>query len=1052
MKRHRHTAQARHVSGGMEPEVVRVWLLGGFRVSVGSRTIEASGWRLRKAMSLVKLLALAQGHRLHRGQVMDLFWPDLDAEAASNNLYRILHFARGSLEVTPSTNRHLQLQGDMLALCPDGTLWVDAEAFEEAAATARRSREPAAYRAAIELYTGELLPEDRYEEWTQERRAELQRTYLELLAELAGLHEEREEYEPAIGYLRLAVSEEPAREETHAGLMRLLALTGRRHEALLQYERLREALSGELGTEPGEESRRLYTEIRAGGFPATPSPPTGRPLEQPADPPHHNLPTPLTSFVGREREMLEARRLLSMTRLLTLTGAGGSGKTRLAQEVARGLTGAYPDGTWIVEFAPLSDPALVAQAVASVLDVREHAGQPISRTLVSHLTSRQMLLILDNCEHVVEEAASLAEELLKQCSGLKVLATSREPLGVPGETVWTVPPLSIPRGSATPEQLIWSEAVRLFVDRARSRVPGFALTRDNAEAVSRVCSGLDGIPLAIELATARVGALAVDQVASKLEDSLGLLVGGRTADPRQRTMTATLDWSYRLLEQEERTLLARLSVFAGGMTLEAIEAVCSDAGAEAVLDSVMRLVEKSLLLVEETAGGVARYRMLEPIRQYALQKLGAEAEKIRERHAGYYLSLAREAEPGLSGPDPAPWLAALEREVGNLRAALSWALDEGGSDERVEMGLRLANALARFWDTQGPSEGRRWLEKGLARGVDVPASVRAEALREAGFIAVYEWDPRSIQMLTEAFEIYKQIGDQADLLLTVEHLGHALAHHATPEVAAPILAEVETLLGDSGNPHIEAHYLNFLGFAAEVESDHEETRRRWKQALGIYRELGDIWGLTRCLPSLGMITLSHRDVDEAAGYFEEGLAMERDIRYKTVIFFHFMGLSAIAAVRGQARRAAKLYGATEKLRESEGFSLATVASSGYDYEGYLALVRAGLDATTFEAAWNEGRALSIEEAIEYALSAADTSPQAGSPADVLTRREREVASLIGRGYTNRHIGEELEITERTVETHVSKILRKLDLRTRTQIATWINQQARLSADLDHPSL
>jgi predicted ATPase len=248
--------------------------------------------------------------------------------------------------------------------------------------------------------------------------------------------------------------------------------------------------------------------------------------------------------VGRERESLEARRVLSMTRLLTLTGAGGSGKTRLAQEVARGLAGAYPDGTWIVEFAPLSDPALMAQAVASVLEGREHAGQPISRTLVSHLASRQMLLILDNCEHVVEEAASLAEELLKQCPGLKVLAKSREPLGVPGETVWTVPPLSIPRGSATPEQLIWSEAVHLFVDRARSRVPGFALTRDNAEA----------------------------------------------ADPRQRTMTATLDWSYRLLEQEERTLLARLSVFAGGMTLEAIEAVCSDAAKRRTLTTLWAVV------------------------------------------------------------------------------------------------------------------------------------------------------------------------------------------------------------------------------------------------------------------------------------------------------------------------------------------------------------------------------------------------------------------------------------------------------------------------------
>jgi tetratricopeptide (TPR) repeat protein len=393
--------------------------------------------------------------------------------------------------------------------------------------------------------------------------------------------------------------------------------------------------------------------------------------------------------------------------------------------------------------------------------------------------------------------------------------------------------------------------------------------------------------------------------------------------------------------------------------LEAVEEVCSgeDIERDDVLDLLSRLVEKSLVVAD-----AGRYRTLEPIRQYAWEKLeeSGETELLRERHARYYLKLAQRVEPELMGAKPAPWLAALEREVGNLQAALSWTLDEGSNDERVETGLRLANALARFWDTYGPGEGRRWFEKGLTRDVQLPPEVRAEALREAGFIAAYEWDPRSIEMLAEAFELYREIGDQADMLLAVEHLGHALAHHATPEVAAPIVAEVEALLGGAGDRNIEAHYANFLGFAAEVESNHEETRLRWKEALAIYRELGDFRNIARVLPSLGFITVSHHDVEEAARYFEEGLAMVRDIRYKTMIFFHLMGLAAVATHRGQVRRAAKLFGAGEVLLETGDFSLATLASSEYDYEGYLDLVRAGLEDEEFEAAWTEGRRMSTK--------------------------------------------------------------------------------------------
>jgi len=317
------------VSTDQSPEAVRVWLLGNFRVAVGSRTIEDGQWRLRKAAALVKLLSLAQGHRLHREQAMDLLWPDLGKKAASNNLRHTLHAARTILDQRAGS-RYLASEEESLVLGPDGSLWVDVDAFEEAASTARRSRASAAYVAAIGLYAGELLPGDRYEEWTEGRREALRQLYLALLMEVAGLYREREEYRKGIEALRKVVSEDPAREEAHAALMRLYALSGRRQEAILQYERLRHSLSQGFGAEPGAESRRLYEEVRAGSSLAIPSPPAGRSSGEPQDAGGHNLPAPLTSFVGREREMLEARRLLPMTRLLTLTGAGGSGKTRLA--------------------------------------------------------------------------------------------------------------------------------------------------------------------------------------------------------------------------------------------------------------------------------------------------------------------------------------------------------------------------------------------------------------------------------------------------------------------------------------------------------------------------------------------------------------------------------------------------------------------------------------------------------------------------------------------------------------------------------------------------
>ena len=626
-------------SPGEPPEAMRIRLLGDFEVSVGPRTIPDASWRLRKAAGLVKLLALAAGHRLHREQAMDLLWPDLAKKHASNNLRGALNAARRTIDPADGS-LYLASEGGSLVLCRGGSLWVDVDAYEEAAIAARHSRTPSAYQAAIELYAEGLLPQDRHKAWVEGRREELRRLYLELLAEMASLYEEQEDFGQAIRALQRTISVEPARVQTHADLMRLYALSGRHREAIAQYERLRRSLPGE----PAAATRRLLEEIRAGN---DPQPTAGRSAAGIHG--RHNLPASLTSFVGRGREIAEARRMISVTRLLTLTGVGGSGKTRLAVEAARGIVASYPDGAWLVELAPLSEPGLVPQAVARVLGVREQPGHPLLQTLIQALKGSEMLLVVDNCEHLIQASSHLAHSLLSSCPRLRILATSREPLGVAGEVVRQVGPLSLPEhGVSSAEGLIPYDAVRLFSDRASTSLPDFALAAGNAAAVARICHKLDGIPLAIELAAARTGTMPLELVATRLEDSLDLLTAGsRSPEPRQQTLRATLDWSHGLLEEPEKLLFSRLAVFAGGWAIEAAEAVVSGGGIarDEVLDLLGELVEKSLVVAEPTGDGKTRYRLLEPVRQYAHEKPEKDkrANGVQRRHAEWCLDLAEEA-------------------------------------------------------------------------------------------------------------------------------------------------------------------------------------------------------------------------------------------------------------------------------------------------------------------------------------------------------------------------------------------------------------------------
>ena len=1058
----------RPLNGSSEP--LRIRLLGGFSVSVGSRTIGQGEWHLRKAAILVKLLALSPNHRLQREQMMEALWPDLNPKAASNNLRGALHAARRVLDPDPNAaSRYLTLQNDQLMLCPSGQLWVDVESFEHAASTARRNREPAAYRAALDLYAEDLLPEDRYEEWADSRRVALRGLYLTLLADLAELYEQREEYGPAIEALAKSVAKDPTNEEAHTHLMRLYALCGQHQSALAQYERLREVLSTELGTEPGATGRRLREEIEVGGFPSSPpgSPTQGGDPANVAPGIHkHNLPIPRTSFVGRERELIEVRRVLAMTQLLTLTGPGGCGKTRLALEVARDLVGIYPDGIRLVELAPLTEPELVPQGIAGALGVREQPGRSLVDVLEDALRDKELLLVLDNCEHLVDACAPLVDALLASCQHLRVLANGREPLGVGGEVVWRVSSLSVPDADRLPAagELTRYDAVRLFLDRTHLRLPDFDLTPENGRAVAEVCGRLEGMPLAIELATARMGTLAVEEMAQRLEDSLGLLAAGpRTAPPRQRTMRATLEWSYRLLGEPEQKLFRSLSAFAGGWTFEAAEAVGSD-GAEKrdILDLLSGLVDKSLV-VAEADGGRVRYRMLELVRQYARERLeeSRESDATLHRHAVYFLALAEEAEPMLKHAGQGAWLEQLEREHDNFRAALSWVLEQG----ETELALRLGAALGEFWHMRGHlNEGRSWLEAALAKRV-TPSGARVRVLAKASWIAWEQVDlERAMALGEEGLKLARKLGDEEGAAATLLNLGVAVMLRGELERAAALFQEGLPLfreLGNKGDLARSCLALGCLGLGVvtmlrnDYEQDYERARALFVEGLMVSRESGDVYSSGLALNQLALLPLLRGDYEEADTLCRECLEVSRQSGMMHNIAFALQISASLAGTRRQPVRSASLWGAAEALRETIGTDFSPLERR--TFQPYIAAARAQAEDAAWEMAWQEGRAMSTEVAIEYALSKEEnahaTTPERQSieaQATTLTRREGEVAVLVARGLTNRQIAQELSISEHTVATHVGKTMRKLGLSSRSRLAAWTAERLERSSSESDP--
>ncbi|HEY7065093.1 MAG TPA: LuxR C-terminal-related transcriptional regulator, partial [Chloroflexota bacterium] len=765
----------------------------------------------------------------------------------------------------------------------------------------------------------------------------------------------------------------------------------------------------------------------------------------------HNLPLQLTNFVGREKALAEAGRLLATTRLLTLTGAPGVGKTRLALQLADEVREAYAQGVWLVELAPLADPALVPQAVAAVLGVHEHPGRPLVDTLNDALREQQTLLLLDNCEHLVAACATLADRLLRACPNLEILATSREALGVAGETAWWVPSLGVPAddppaSAAGVTALSQCEAVRLFVERARAAVPTFTLTERNAGAVGQVCRRLDGIPLALELAAARVRALRVEQVAQRLDDRFRLLTAGsRAALPRQQTLRAAVDWSHALLPEPERVLLRRLAVFAGGWTLEAAEAVCAGNGlmAEEVLELLVQLVNKSLVVAEEH-GEERRYRLLETLREYGAEKLREAGEEtaLRDRHLAWFVALPRRAYASAWGPEQVEWFSRLQTEQDNLRTAMEWTKlvperAEGAAPETVEAALDLGRTLWRFWQVRGyMNEAREWLTAALAR-VPAPTAARTNALWAVGYLAMMQGDFAAVPpLLEEGLVLAQQAGDAFGTTNSLSLLGALAMIAGDLERAAALMEASLPPLGEVSDD-TDRYVATIMSVYWRVElarhqGDYGRAIALLEEGLALVRDRGDIWSNAVGLSVFGRLVWLQGDYGRATALQQESLAQFRELHTTWGMVDCMDGLAWVANARRRAVPAARLFGAAEALRERIGATPWPIWLA--EHERNVAATRARLGEEAFAAAWAAGRALPIDAVIAEALGEDEPTPapaapperaSSATPATQLSEREREVAALIALGCTNRQIAEQLVISQWTADTHVRHILTKL---------------------------
>jgi predicted ATPase/DNA-binding SARP family transcriptional activator len=948
--------------------MLEVRLLGKFEVSRDGNPIAIAS---RPAQSLFAYLILSAGTSHRREKLAGLLWPDSLEETARDNLRHALWRVRKTIRSQPKAE-YLLTDDLSITFNASAEYWLDVAELDKLSENASADE----LIAVLSNYHGELLP-GFYEEWVIFEREHLYSIFEHHMARLMSLLQDEKRWLDILDWgerwIKLGQKPEPA----YRALMSAHAAKGDMSKVAATYERCVKSLK-EFGIEPSEQTKELYENLKLGkGIPKTVSVST-KPF---AKEPSANIPVPFTSFIGREKELNEIARLLSISRLLTLTGPGGVGKTRLAIQTAHDSTKKFKDSVFWVSLVGLSDGNLIPQEIAQSLNVRETSDEPLIETLITYLKPKDILLVIDNCEHLIKNCAQYAEELLVACPKLKVLATSIEALGLFNESTWQVPSLPLPEKQ---QQFSLTElqefaSIELFHERARNAKSNFVLDERNASSIAQICHRLDGIPLAIELAAARIKMLSVDEIAARLDDRFSLLTSGsRTAIPRHQTLRATIDWSYDLLTESERILLRRLAVFAGGFTLEAAESVCSGGMKRSdILDLLGRLVDKSLVIVDEISKvSETRYRLLETIRQYALEKLAGieEAGAVRDRHLEFFVKLAEKAEANTFGAESVRYSKQRNQELDNTRAAMDWSIQS----RQTIATFRLAAAMSNFWfvglndigfQRSSISEWHGILNTALLspEGLEHTAE-RAKALNASGF---FYWAGMSLvsprREIEEALSIGRELGDDAVVAQALCNLGLIESIQGNYAQARSLLKQGLDLFQKLG-PERKTEYLYsqiVLGDVAMHQDDLPEAQMLYEQCSRTLREMHDGNFLAYVVRRLGQLAWHRGEFEKATELCKESLKLDLELGDERAVLACLSAFAGIALTRGNDMRTAQLFGAVSALLDARTIRLLPTDQTEYDRN--VSSLRSQLDATTLENAWAKGRMMTIEQAIDFAL-------------------------------------------------------------------------------------
>jgi predicted ATPase/DNA-binding CsgD family transcriptional regulator len=808
----------------------------------------------------------------------------------------------------------------------------------------------------------------------------------------------------------------------------------------------------------------------------------------------HNLPVQLTKFIGRQPALADLERLLADSRLISLTGPAGCGKTRLAMQFASRVSGSFKDGVCLAELAPIRDPTFVPLLLTKVLNITNRPEQSALEALLHYLQSKEILLVLDNCEHLIAGCAQLVGQILSQTGGVHILVTSREPLAVPGEMVYPVPGLELPPAGAgvsvNPQDLLQYDAVHLFVERTRAILPNFTITTANALNIVKICRQLDGLPLALELASAHTNVLSLQEILARLDDRFALLISSQRAklDPRHGTLRTAMDWSYDLLSPSEQTLLRRLSVFARDCSLATIEDICAGDGLEReqILGLLSSLVNKSLVVANTLLYDEARYSLLATIRQYGQEKLISSGERsvIHDRHLRFYLEFSEEMDTKLRGEHQSMWLNKLDAEYDNIRAALSWTVEDSHTDNnRVSAGLRITSSLYQFWRIRDYiEEGLDWCKQLFARSDDsISSVVRAKALVFASLMAGIRGqiedqmkygeqalflseaageegrqthalalgiqgyaarkagnDHTAFSLALKEIQLLRELGDIYQLGLSLSLNSFYAMSIGLYEEARAMLDEAFPLLQQSGDLYRIAMAFNYLGDLDRCEGKYQEAETAYEESISLLRKINAIRDLASALYNLGHTCLHLGKIERAIELFNESLALHQEQANRLGMTECLLGFAALAIVANLPAAGARLLSAAVTIGGQHISS--EWATTRMEYEHYLERARAGLTTKMFRSEQTAGQRLSLDKAFEYAQGLVQkvvAAQQIRQQLEQLTPREYEVAMLIAQAKSNAEIAEELVVSKRTIESHIASIRSKLGFTARSQIVRWV---------------